>query len=74
MKYVSIINDLELNTYLCPNCHCATFFEHNSTDYRGWHKCTHCGFMCLSKDHTARIKKEVYNHYKIPLDEQDKQK
>ncbi|CAB4125482.1 hypothetical protein UFOVP53_149 [uncultured Caudovirales phage] len=72
-KYESYISDLDGNAYFCPNCHNGTFYEHNSPEYRGWHKCTHCGFMQLTKDHLARIKRIISEYHKVPLDTQDQQ-
>lgn len=66
--------DFYLLIYFCPNCRNATFFEHSSVEYRGWHKCTHCSYMCLTADHIARIKKVLNEYYKVPLNTETQQK
>ena len=74
MKYESYVSDLHGNSYICPNCHSGTFYDCNNVDHRGWHKCTHCGYMCLSADHMAKIKKALDEYYKIPSDTESQQK
>lgn len=74
MKYESYINDLDYNSYLCPNCYSGTFYECSDPNSKGWHKCTHCGYMCLSADHMARIRKVLDEYYKIPSNTESQQK
>lgn len=47
---------ISCNSYLCPNCHFATFFQHHQSEFRDWNKCKHCGYMELNTETVARIK------------------
>lgn len=43
----------------CPHCHQSTFSQHWLSEFREWHKCTHCGFMQESSVHFTNIKQKV---------------
>jgi hypothetical protein len=74
-KHVSYISDLDWALSICPNCHFGTFSEHQSIEYRDWHKCRHCNYMELSITHIARMKKIVdINHGKALSNDEQQQK
>ena len=49
-------SDINFASYMCPNCHYATFYCHSMAEYnREWNKCSGCGYMERKTTTRARI-------------------
>ena len=49
-------SDISICSFICPNCHRASFGEHFMAEYsREWNKCSGCGYMESKTTTRARI-------------------